>query len=475
MNPAQLNDNNNFIPLKKATQTLGVSIETLLEWNELNILKPTITQSGEIGYLSQQITHFVALRKSFHNQALSQNKPQVKNANYENSIQNIPLQNNLSEKYINPNATKADNIKSDKKTKVKGIKLVSISFISFLVFIGTALLIFPITGNSTVNNKEQNSYKNLTSKSLLNTPSSSEDVSKSLIKSITLLPKEETFQENKVDKLSIAGNESTNKSSLYEGFLSSDKKEGQDNTLSPLDSNLIDNIIDISTTNNPIMENLTFPLFSSRPAIDSSTTDMDQGASFLDNEEVFLATNFGVPVRSDQTISKSFNWVFLIVFSSSIIFLTIYHFNNLSTVSAVPNNQNNTVHNNFVINPLVEKVFELDQKTDGTVVVTYQNMQYKISKPELNSETDQLIQRLLELINEDKEIKYDIIKDERLNLNTPLSKVVTRLGFVGIKRDLFFPRTSKNKVIFRKYVTKNDLALMNIIKEDILKEISNSN
>jgi hypothetical protein len=74
-----------------------------------------------------------------------------------------------------------------------------------------------------------------------------------------------------------------------------------------------------------------------------------------------------------------------------------------------------------------------------------------------------------------KEIDYDAIKDREIRLSAPLSKLVTRLGFVGIKRDLFFPRTSKNRVLFRRYLTQKDLTSMNLSIGQISGEFLSSN
>ena len=75
----------------------------------------------------------------------------------------------------------------------------------------------------------------------------------------------------------------------------------------------------------------------------------------------------------------------------------------------------------------------------------------------------------------EKEIEYDALSDLELSTNTPLSKIVTRLGFVGLKRDLFFPRTSKSRVHFRKYLTLDDLFSMNLTIEDLSDRINNIN
>jgi len=118
-----------------------------------------------------------------------------------------------------------------------------------------------------------------------------------------------------------------------------------------------------------------------------------------------------------------------------------------------------------------QKIIEVNQKTDGTVVLCFAGQEYKVSKPELDSESDQFIERLMGLITPDKkEIDYDSFTDEKVKLSAPLSKLVTRLGFIGVKRDLFFPRTSKNKVHFRKYLTNHDLTSMNLSPHQITGE-----
>jgi hypothetical protein len=131
------------------------------------------------------------------------------------------------------------------------------------------------------------------------------------------------------------------------------------------------------------------------------------------------------------------------------------------------------VSSNSLIGSEEQKILEVNQKTDGTVVLCFQGQEYKVSKPELDSESDQFIERLMGLVAPDvKEIDYDAMSDGEIRLSAPLSKIVTRLGFVGIKRDLFFPRTSKNKVLFRKYLTREDLASMNLSPDQIKSEFA---
>lgn len=132
------------------------------------------------------------------------------------------------------------------------------------------------------------------------------------------------------------------------------------------------------------------------------------------------------------------------------------------------------ITSHFSTKPEEQKILQIDQKMDGTVVLNFQGKEHKLCKPELDSESDQFIGRLLSLSHADvKEIDYDNSVDEHLRVTAPLSKLVTRLGFVGIKRDLFFPRTSKNRVLFRRYITEDDLASMNIQTTQLVQELSN--
>jgi hypothetical protein len=122
---------------------------------------------------------------------------------------------------------------------------------------------------------------------------------------------------------------------------------------------------------------------------------------------------------------------------------------------------------------LSRKILEVNQKMDGTVTIHFQGKEYKASKPELYSDSDQFIERLMELTQSDlKEIEYDILKDSKISLSTPLSKIVTRLGFVGLKRKLFFPRTSKQRVLFRRFLTQEDLDNMGLTNEEIASELT---
>src|SRR5579862_4203489 len=62
MDSARPGNPQKFLSLKEAALKLAVSVDVLLKWNEQNILKPTITPEGEVGYTEEQINHFLAIR-----------------------------------------------------------------------------------------------------------------------------------------------------------------------------------------------------------------------------------------------------------------------------------------------------------------------------------------------------------------------------------------------------------------------------
>src|SRR4051812_31157649 len=64
MDSAQDDSSKKVLTLREAGDLLEVSIETLLQWNDLNILKPTISKDGEIVYTKSQIDQFLAIRNS---------------------------------------------------------------------------------------------------------------------------------------------------------------------------------------------------------------------------------------------------------------------------------------------------------------------------------------------------------------------------------------------------------------------------
>src|SRR5574337_832514 len=84
MNNYQAGSGKQLLSLQEAAAKLNVTIETLLAWNEHNILKPTITQTGEIGYNREQIDHFQTIQRQIQ---------EAQSAHYTQPVQN-PFLNN---------------------------------------------------------------------------------------------------------------------------------------------------------------------------------------------------------------------------------------------------------------------------------------------------------------------------------------------------------------------------------------------
>ena len=96
----------NFIPLKEAANVLSVTVNTLLDWNDNNILKPIISADGRIGYSNEQIEKFLEV----------QNKLQEINGN---SKQSAPFKE-LDTKYPEVKSIPTSKVNSDQIPKNAG-------------------------------------------------------------------------------------------------------------------------------------------------------------------------------------------------------------------------------------------------------------------------------------------------------------------------------------------------------------------
>jgi len=324
----------NTYSLNEAAQKLDVSIDTLLNWNEYNILKPTITHTGEVAYRQEQIEQFMAIRQ------LSQN-----------STPNTP-----------------DPITPPLK---KHFSITPYVFISAgVACLTVGILTRPIKVDFPVYDAAQN-------------------------QTASLMPTPEL----------IFGEQSSA------------------------------NIITYGQT--------------SYFATSEAAPNANVLASVIGTNGLIQSNN-----PTQKTADFSYLFVTLPLVLLAVPFIFKKQFTHPKPLPELDISNSDLPE---------QKIIEVNQKTDGTVVLCFAGQEYKISKPELDSESDQFIERLMGLVAPDKkEIDYDSFTDEKVKLSAPLSKLVTRLGFIGVKRDLFFPRTSKNKVHFRKYLTNHDLFSMNL-------------
>ena len=473
---------NNFFTLKQAAEILSVPVEMLLEWNDNNILKPTITQNGEIGYTQDQINKFLAIRnilQTSNNTFGKEDIPQQSQSFILNpSKDGLHQRNDNSMKpdtssYSPPQTSSIHGSAEKIYTESKFIKSSKKdgSFIALGIISLILIMILPLI---VIFFSRQNSLKSPTNP---NTTASEKETANdktgtaSKISSVNFLGSATPALQVPMENMTASVNESG--SSTPEVIADNHKP------VIPLSGQVSEpdikenNILGAINVNYNAIAN-----YASRSNFkDTETEIFDNEGNIKGNASSdLLATTLGTTgvVQSDRLLRQTMNPYMLLAFLTMGLFLVIFGYKKQLDYSVAKLNNMPVAYPDVTNNTPQQRIFEIDQKTDGTVVFYFQEVEYKVCKPELNSESDQFIERLLSFAPEDiKEINYDIMKDKKIRVNAPLSKLVTRLGFVGIKRDLFFPRTSKNRVLFRRYVTREDLDSMGLTKDNILNKLIN--
>lgn len=448
MDPIRPVDSNNLLTLQQAAQRLAVSVDVLLQWNEHNILKPTITPTGEVGYREEQINQFLGIRQVPLHPAQQLNQTSIVRH------ETIPTNNYLQKDYSNFH----NPIKPTSFTRTKN-KYFSIGPASAALTLCIALVIILVTQPAKI-------------KSIL---SEASNMGNALA--------------TQISELNISGSATSASPIQLKNSIASDKNlsnEGQ----TVLKDKLTDAIFGKKPTKGTTQNQMTTALLGANThtsgiagfASSTTSTNSDTNSnSVFDNggnikgkttNTNLLTTTLGMNgmLQNGSSIKQVIDLnIPLAILTLSLLSL-LFVFKNRLAYSARKSASGIDPHN-FISDIPQPKILEIDQKTDGTVVLCFQGKEYKICKPELDSESDQFIERLMGLAqNNVKEIDYDSYNDNEIRLSAPLSKLVTRLGFVGIKRDLFFPRTSKNRVLFRKYLTEQDLVSMNLTTEQISSE-----
>lgn len=446
-------DSEQLLTLQQAAQRLAVSIDVLLQWNEHNILKPTITPTGEVGYREEQIDKFLGIRQS------AQSVPQT---NQIPTIKHEPTVNSYLQKdYGNLRHTTFESSNFPRT----GNKYFSIGPTSAVLTLSIALVIILVTQPAKI---------------------------KFFVDEVNNMG---TVLASQISKLNISGSTASTSPIQLKNPIASDKNlnnEGQtvlENKLATLNA-----IFGKKPAKNPtallgasthaVNTNTGITSFASStvPADSNQTTNsvFDNGGNIkgkTTNADL-LATTLGVNgiIQNNSSIGQVINLNIPLAFLTFGLLSLLFVFKKrlaYSTKKPVGNALGIDPHN-FISDIPEEKILEVNQKTDGTVVLCFKGKEYKICKPELDSESDQFIERLMGLVSTGiKEIDYDSFTDEEIRFSAPLSKLVTRLGFVGIKRDLFFPRTSKNRVLFRRYLTEQDLISMNLTTDQVANEFLN--
>jgi hypothetical protein len=450
-------DTTNLLTLQQAAQRLAVSVDVLLQWNEHNILKPSITPTGEVGYRVEQIDQFLGIRQVTHPYTPQPNQiPVIKHEH------NIPASNYYQKDYSNFHST----LKSPDFPRTR-TKYFSIGPTSAALTLGVALVVILITQPTKIQflidqaTSMENALASQISRLNISgsaTPNSPIQLKSGIASDKNLNNVGETVLENKLTMFDAIFGKKTTKATATTGkvntaTLGANTQIGQTNSFGSS-----------TTTANPEGSN-TNSVFDNGGNIKGKTTGTN-----------LLATSLGVNgiMQNDGTIKQVINLNTPLAILTLGLFSLVFVFKKRLPAYSTKKPANNALvidPNNFINDNEEDKILEVDQKTDGTVVLYFQGKEYKVCKPELDSESDQFIERLMGMITPGvKEIDYDSFNDQQIRLSAPLSKLVTRLGFVGIKRDLFFPRTSKNRVLFRRYLTQNDLTSMNLTTEQISSE-----
>jgi hypothetical protein len=466
----------NLLTLKEAAVKLGVTVDELLNWNEYNILKPTITLTGEIGYTSEQIENFIKIQQL--STRLKETKPQIFNTH-----QQFPQGRSFAENSGIPSLqTKPDlttktptNIKTSNSVTEKSFGPVSFavtSAFSFVFFSAMFLwLSSPAAPDSATNRQSimsQATKSNIETSELIpsKAASSTSPVDLRYNKPGNNLHQEGiSGSDSKISMLNEVFKSNSNRENTLGAYDYEDAATGQNPSSNPNIGTGFKKVTNFASANN-------CPTCIEGMANEKeSIFDEDGNISGepLETDLLALSALSGAGMdQVDSSVRQSSSPLSMLVFLVFGILSAVFILKNQFALSGASITNSGTEDFNNQQQASIKKIIEVTQKTDGAVVLYFRNEEYKISKPELDSESDQFIARLMELVQGGvKEIDYDTLNDENIRFNTPLSKLVTRLGFVGIKRDLFFPRTSKNKVLFRRYITEDDLIAMRLTPEQI--------
>ncbi len=499
MDPARPSNPSNYLTLKEAAESLAVSVDVLLSWNDNNILKPTITPTGEVGYTKQQVEQFMAIRSN--SQLMLREKSLQNNSNFSQNT-NSPIENVVLGNAPNVNNQPTNNFSqinnynfyntpSDPPQKNKSIfSILGVAASFSVILIGIFVILFSQEDklNSLMSqNKDYSNGSNILAAGSNESNLNSLEEKKNKF-SNNLSNEGASFSQNKITVLDkafddkkgsvSASTSKTNKNHLaLVGVAAASNEEvitgpnidsGVSSTYNQK-ANYNESSDCTDCNENPDTENV---VFDTEGNIKVSKNESDE------NRLIATRLAMGGINQNQQQIKQNTNSVTLVSFLilGSFAFYVIYS-RKRQLFPSLDHSENLDIQPQNLISPMEKiKILEVFQKTDGTVVLMFQGKEYKISKPELDSESDKFIDRLFHLVGPSiKEVEYDALQDDELMISTPLSKLVTRLGFVGIKRDLFFPRTSKSRVHFRKYLTAEDLISMNLTAEDISTGFTASN
>jgi DNA-binding transcriptional MerR regulator len=452
--PAQLPISAKLLTLKQAAEVLDVSVETLLEWNNNNILKPTITTSGEVVYKQEQINKFLAIQKQTEGASATPLEQQ-------NDRPKTPPQPNVVQSKVSVDHKINDQLVKNKDSKLMVLGVFASIFVLAIISLVTLFA-------------NQNKSSIATNTEVLS-PSKEKDtvgtVSQQDTSGVALLKSSSSNEASPLTNKSIINNIDDTNTNTQDNKLAGDYLNNNHSASNAANVNQqvpLPPVLGLNT-------NGATTDFASRPnTLDGNSSIFDDKGNIKEDAvtpDTLATTLSSSGLENNGTQFKQTLYPTLLALGLFFIIFIFAAQPSFVTEKVVPTS---TVPPNTSTDSQIQKVLEINQKPDGSVVLFFQGEEHKVSKPELNSETDQFIQRLMSFATNDvQEINYNILKDNKVRLNAPLSKLVTRLGFVGLKRDLFFPRTSKNRVIFRRYLTHQDLLSLGLTPNRISEELLN--
>jgi hypothetical protein len=461
MDSSNPNIQKKLLTLNEAAQELGISVDSLLQLNDFDILKPSITPDGEVGYTRQQIEKFLAVQRlslgrfgQEKEDALQSKIIPIGQGVNKTDLQALPqinslVINNMRNVYVEPEILKASGVN---RNKFFSFKMMS-SFSAVIIIILLATM--QIGKLKPIISQEQQLSQKETGGAKAVLASQINDSDYSPVQTGSILP-DNSFGNS--GTTALEDKSGTNFKGKIQGAIAGNDLSQPSFALSKLagkgGSNSAGSVGYSEVGNFPKNANTADNLFDAGGNIRG---EAGQGV---------LAMAFGVAgvSQANSSIKPVTDSNILLTFLTLGLMYVIYilrkqlMYSAKISASMVPHSFQDSVE---------KKILEVNQKTDGTVALNFKGREYKLCKPDLDSESDQFIERLMRLaVPGVKEIDYDSLNDEEISFNASLSKLVTRLGFVGIKRDLFFPRTSKNRVLFRRYVTEQDLVSMNLSASD---------
>ncbi|HSA83685.1 MAG TPA: MerR family transcriptional regulator, partial [Patescibacteria group bacterium] len=404
--------------LQEASVVLGVSVDVLLSWNHHNILKPTITPDGQIAYTKSQLDHFQIIRTAMSN------IPEM------SAYQQLPKNNETTAHAFRRFSTDPVIHTQTGGKPLTTQRIIVFSALTLFILFGISLL--PQQSNQRLLLTKEQHVQQLAEDSV------NDQKSTLTFSDESTLPIQ--LQQNQ-EKTKAIHNEGENvlQEQITAPTLYSDPKtealamQRHNEQIGSSAARKTGEALGLDTA--LLTDTYAFSSGQTQTSADHSAIDA-QGNIQKDTLATIMGGIDDIAQGNDLTTTSTDPTMLLLL----ILFATGAGFylsqNQLAVLGKRPQS---TPVNPFQTDakPHIEKVMEIAQKTDGTVILIVLGREYKLSKPEMNSESDRFIEQLMSLTYPDKkEIEYNSFRNTENSFLTPLSRLVTRLGFVGVKRDL---------------------------------------